>query len=70
MPKTKENFTPHHKRITKEGKRYDAPKAGYTRKTFHVEKITLQNFQARCDIEGITYSEGVSEALQNWLASW
>jgi hypothetical protein len=70
MPRTKTNFTPVYKRISKTGKRYDSSKAGYTRYTVHIEETTLKEFKHRCESESITAAEGISEAVRYWLGSF
>ena len=64
----KNDKTPIYKRVSKSGKRYDSSKAGWTRYSVHIEQTTLTAFKAKCESEGLSYGDGISEAVRYWIS--
>jgi hypothetical protein len=62
------NKIPIYKRVSKSGKRYDSSKKGWTRYTVHIEQTTLTAFKTVCEAQGLSYSEGISEAVRYWIS--
>lgn len=47
-------------------RRYDDPRPGYTRQTFHVKLELLNRFKETAKAEGKTIIQAIEEALENW----